>query len=337
MPARVAINGFGRIGRCLARIMAAGGLDLELAAINSRADSERDVHLLRFDSVHGAFPGTVEARDDDLILNGRQVRVTRILEPDRLPWKDLGVDIVLESTGAFRDRLSSEGHLRAGAQKVILSAPGKGLDGTFVVGVNHHDYNPARHHIVSNASCTTNCLAPVVKVLNDNFGIEHGLMTTIHSYTMDQRLLDGSHSDLRRARAAALSMVPTSTGAARAVTQVIPELEGRLDGLAVRVPTPNVSLVDFVARVRKPTTTAEVNRTFMAAQAGALKGILQVSDLPLVSVDFRGSSYSAIVDAEFTSVMGENLVKVLAWYDNEMGFSHRLLDLAMHLGRQLSV
>ncbi len=336
MPVRVAINGFGRIGRCLARIIATAGKDLELLAINSRADIERDVHLFKYDSIHGRFPGKAEARGDNLVINDREVRVTRLLEPESLPWKELGVQVVLESTGAFRDRASNEGHLKAGAQKVIIAAPGKKIDATFVYGVNHRDYDPQRHQIVSNASCTTNCLAPVVKVLHDNFGVEHGLMTTCHSYTMDQRLLDGSHSDLRRARAAALSMVPTSTGAARAVTEVIPELKGRLDGLAIRVPTPNVSIIDLVATLKKSTSVDEVNRAFVAAQEGELKGILAVSTEPLVSIDHNGSPFSAVVDAELTNVMGGNLVKVMAWYDNEMGFSHRMLDLAVHLGRQLT-
>jgi glyceraldehyde 3-phosphate dehydrogenase len=336
MATRIAINGFGRIGRCLARIIAKGDQDVHLVAINSRADSELDVHLLRYDSVHGVFDGTVEFRDESLIINGKAARVTRILEPDKLPWKELGVDIVLESTGAFRDRASNEGHLRAGAQKVILSAPGKGIDATLVYGVNHQTYDPAKHTVVSNASCTTNCLAPVVKVLHENFGIEKGLMTTVHSYTMDQRLLDGSHSDLRRGRAAALSMIPTSTGAARAVTLVMPELTGRLDGLAIRVPTPNVSIVDFVATVAKATTKEEVNQAFAAAHEGALKGVLHLCTQALVSIDFNGSPFSAVVDAELTKVMDGNLVKVMAWYDNEMGFSHRMLDLAVYIGRQLT-
>ena len=333
MPLKVAINGFGRIGRCLARIIFTKVKDVELVAINSRAGAEVHAHLLRHDSVHGPFPGTVEAHPDRLVINGTDVHLTQIDDmPERLPWREMGVQVVLESTGAFRDRASIEGHLRAGAKKVVLSAPGKKIDATFVYGVNHQTYDPARHHIVSNASCTTNCLAPVVKVLNDNFGVEHGLMTTVHSYTMDQRLLDGSHSDLRRARAAALSMVPTSTGAARAVTEVIPELKGRLDGLAVRVPTPNVSIVDFVAVVRKSTMKEEVNQAFAAAAQGALQGVLTVSAEPLVSIDFNGSTYSAIVDADLTNVMAGTLVKVMAWYDNEMGFSHRMVDLAVHLG-----
>jgi len=336
MAVRVAINGFGRIGRCLARIIAKGDKEVQLVAINSRADSERDVYFFRYDSVHGTFPGTVEFRNESLIINGREAKVTRILEPDKLPWGQLGVDIVLEATGAFRDRESAAGHLRAGAKKVILSAPGKQIDATFVYGVNHQTFDPAKHTVVSNASCTTNCLAPVVKVLHDNFGIDKGLMTTVHSYTMDQRLLDGSHSDLRRGRAAALSMVPTSTGAARAVTLVIPELKGRLDGLSIRVPTPNVSLVDFVAIVNKATTKEEVNQAFAAAQEGALKGVLHLCTQALVSIDFNGSSYSSIVDAELTNVLDGNLVKVMAWYDNEMGFSNRMLDLAVYMGQHLT-
>jgi glyceraldehyde 3-phosphate dehydrogenase len=333
MPVRIAINGFGRIGRCLARLMI-GIPELELVAVNSRADTARDVHLLRYDSVHGPFPGKVEGRGESLYINGREVRLTRTLQPQNLPWKDLGIDIVLESTGAFRDRAANEGHLAAGAKKVILAAPGKKIDATFVYGVNHRLYDPQKHHIVSNASCTTNCLAPVVKVLHENFGVLHGLMTTVHSYTMDQRLLDGSHEDLRRARAAALSMVPTSTGAAKAVTEVIPELKGRLDGLSVRVPTPNVSLVDFVCTVEKSATREEVNQALIAAQEGELKGVLSVCFEPLVSIDFNGSIFSSVVDADLTNVMGGNLVKVMSWYDNEMGFSRRMLDLAAFIGRR---
>ena len=245
------------------------------------------------------------------------------------------MDIVMESTGAFRDRASNEGHLRAGAQRVILGAPGKKLDATLVYGVNHRDFDPARHQIISNGSCTTNCLAPVVKVLHDAFGFEYGLVTTCHSYTMDQRLLDGSHSDFRRARAACLSMIPTSTGAARAVTEVLPALAGRLDGLSVRVPTPNVSLVDLVATLTRPTSREEVNQAFVEAAAGSLRGVLAVSFEPLVSTDYNGSSFSAVVDAELTKVVGGTLVKVMAWYDNEMGFSNRMLDLAAYIGRHV--
>ncbi|OGR27818.1 MAG: type I glyceraldehyde-3-phosphate dehydrogenase [Desulfobacca sp. RBG_16_60_12] len=336
MAVRVAINGFGRIGRCLTRLMATTDKDLELVAINSRADIARDIHLFTYDSVHGRFPGVVAAHGENLVINDREVRVTRVLDPEGLPWRELGVDIVLESTGAFRDRASNEGHLRAGAQRVILGAPGKKLDATFVYGVNHQDFDPTRHRIISNASCTTNCLAPVVKVLHDAFGLEYGLMTTCHSYTMDQRLLDGSHSDLRRARAACLSMIPTSTGAARAVTEVLPELTGRLDGLSVRVPTPNVSLVDLVATVTRAASKEAVNQAFVAAQEGFLKGVLAVSFEPLVSTDYNGSGYSAVVDAELTNVMGGALVKVMAWYDNEMGFSNRMLDLAAYVGRHVT-
>ena len=332
MPIRVAINGFGRIGRCLARIIATEVKDVELVAINSRAGAKVHAHLLRHDSVHGSFPGTVEAKSDSLIINGKEVHLTQIDDPEKLPWKEMDIRVVLESTGAFRDRASVSGHLEAGAKRVILAAPGKKIDATFVYGVNHKTFDPDKHFVVSNASCTTNCLAPVVKVLHDNFEIEHGHMTTVHSYTMDQRLLDGSHSDLRRARAAALSMVPTSTGAARAVTEVIPELHGRLDGLAVRVPTPNVSIVDFGCNVIRSTSREEVNQAFFAAQEGDLKEVLYVETDPLVSVDFNGSPYSATVDAELTTVMGGNLVKVMAWYDNEMGFSHRMLDLAVYIG-----
>ena len=332
---RVAINGFGRIGRCLTRLMVGSGMDLELVAINSRADIARDIHLFTYDSVHGRFSGTVSAHGENLIINGREVRVTRVLDPEALPWKELGVNIVLESTGAFRDRASNEGHLRVGAQRVILGAPGKIVDATLVYGVNHRDFDPARHRIISNASCTTNCLAPVVKVLHDAFGLEYGLVTTIHSYTMDQRLLDGSHSDFRRARAACLSMIPTSTGAARAVSEVLPALAGRLDGLSIRVPTPNVSMVDLVATVPRAVSKEEVNQAFVAAAAGPLAGILSVSFEPLVSTDYNGSGFSAVVDAELTNVMGGTLVKVMAWYDNEMGFSSRMLDLAAYVGRHV--
>jgi glyceraldehyde 3-phosphate dehydrogenase len=335
MAVKVAVNGFGRIGRCLTRLLATTDKGLELVAINSRADITRDIHLFTYDSVHGRFQGRVAPRGDNLMINDREVQVTRVLNPEGLPWKDLGVDIVLESTGAFRDRASNEGHLKAGAKRVILGAPGKKLDGTFVYGVNHEEYDPARHQIISNASCTTNCLAPVVKVLHETWGFEYGLMTTCHSYTMDQRLLDGSHSDFRRARAACLSMIPTSTGAARAVTEVLPALAGRLDGLSVRVPTPNVSLVDLVATVARPTSKEQVNEAFVAAQEGFLRGVLAVSFEPLVSTDYNGAGYSAVVDAELTNVMGGTLVKVMAWYDNEMGFSNRMLDLAAYVGGRM--
>ncbi|MGQ9921455.1 MAG: type I glyceraldehyde-3-phosphate dehydrogenase [Desulfobacca sp.] len=337
MPVRVAINGFGRIGRCVARIIFSGQQEVELVAINSRGDIGSSALLFKYDSIHGTFPGTVEAKTDSLVINGREVQITRFDDPRKLPWKDLQVDIVLESTGAFRDRAANEGHLVAGAKRVIVGAPGKKLDATFVMGVNHQTYDPLRHIIVSNASCTTNCLAPVVKVLHQVFGVEHGLMTTVHSYTMDQRLLDGSHHDPRRARAAALSMVPTSTGAAKAVAEVLPELKGKLDGLSVRVPTANVSLVDFNAIVKKATTAEEVNQVFQEAAAGELQGILQVVTLPLVSSDYNGCQFSASVDAPLTAVMQGTMVKVMAWYDNEMGFSTRMIDLAAYMGQRLGV
>jgi glyceraldehyde 3-phosphate dehydrogenase len=291
--------------------------------------------LFQYDSIHGTFPGTVAAGSEKLIINGRDVHVTRMDDPRKLPWQEMGVDIVLESTGVFRDRAGNEGHLAAGAKKVIIGAPGKKVDATFVMGVNEDTYDPKNHVIVSNASCTTNCLAPVVKVLDQNFGVNYGLMTTVHSYTMDQRLLDGSHQDPRRARAAALSMVPTTTGAAKAVAEVLPELKGKLDGISVRVPTANVSVVDFNAMVRKSTTIEAVNEAFQQAAAGRLQGILQVVTKPLVSCDYNGCPFSASLDAELTMVMQGNMVKVMAWYDNEMGFSNRMINLAAYMGQRL--
>jgi glyceraldehyde 3-phosphate dehydrogenase len=336
MPIRIAINGFGRIARCLARIIFTEGMDLEVVVMNSRSTADTLAHLLKYDSLHGIFPGVVEAEPGKLLINGRQVTILQMEAlPEELPWRDLGVQLVLEATGAFRDGLTVAGHLRAGAQKVLLAGPGKEMDGTFVFGVNHTAYDPDRHNVISNASCTTNCLAQLVKVLHENFGIEHGLMTTIHSYTMDQRLLDGSHKDRRRGRAATLSIVPTSTGAATLVDEVIPELKGRLDGVALRVPTPVVSIVDFIASVEKSTSQEEVNQAFVEAANGELQGILEVSRDPLVSVDYTGSYFSAIVDAPLTKVMNSRLVKVMAWYDNEMGFAHRMLDMAHYMGRWL--
>ena len=336
MPIRIAINGFGRIARCLARIIFTEGMDLEVVVMNSRSTADTLAHLLKYDSLHGIFPGVVEAEPGKLLINDRQVTILqKEALPEELPWRDLGVQLVLEATGAFRDGPTVAGHLRAGAQKVLLAGPGKEMDGTFVFGVNHTAYDPDRHNVISNASCTTNCLAQLVKVLHENFGIEHGLMTTIHSYTMDQRLLDGSHKDRRRGRAAALSIVPTSTGAATLVDEVIPELKGRLDGVALRVPTPVVSIVDFIASVEKSTSQEEVNQAFVEAANGELQGILEVSQDPLVSVDYTGSYFSAIVDAPLTKVMNSRLVKVMAWYDNEMGFAHRMLDMALYMGRWL--
>jgi glyceraldehyde 3-phosphate dehydrogenase len=338
MPIKVAINGFGRIGRFLLRIIAQRQeKDIEVVAINSRADSSVLAHLLRYDSVHGPFSGTVEARAHALTVNGKEVAITGITDDlSRLPWRDLGVDIVLEATGKFRDKESNLKHLQAGAQKVIIGAPGKNVDATIVMGVNEEIYQPDKHHIISNASCTTNCLAPVAKVLHDAFGIEHGLMTTVHSYTMDQRILDGSHKDLRRARAAGMSIVPTTTGAAVAVTKVIPELEGKLDGLSVRVPTPDVSLVDLVAEMSKEVTKEDINSALKEAAQGKLKGILAYSTEPLVSVDYASSPYSAIVDAPLTNVIGGRMAKVIAWYDNESGFSYRMVDLVLYMGKYLT-
>ena len=337
MPLKLAINGFGRIGRCMARVLFKENLDLDLVAVNSRSTPKILAHLLKYDSVHGIFDGQVDFESDKLIVNGRGITLPQMdAVPEELPWRDLGVQLVLESTGVFRDGPTASGHIRAGAQKAIIAAPGKDIDGTFVYGVNQHDYDPDRHHVVSNASCTTNCLAPLAFVLNNTLGIEHGLMTTAHSYTMSQRLLDGSHKkDMRRARAAAVSIVPTSTGAATAVGEVIPELQGRLDGVALRIPTPDVSIVDFTVLVKKSTSKEEVNQIFTQAAQGEMQGILAVSQEPLVSVDYTGSYFSAIVDAPLTNVMQGNLVKVMAWYDNEMGFARRMLDLAAYIGDRL--
>lgn len=334
MAARIGINGFGRIGRCALRV----GLDhpeVDYIAINDITDPETLAHLLKYDSVHGVLPQEVKATKDGIRVGDKEIKVLSVKDPAQLPWKDLGVDIVMESTGLFRDRESAAKHLTAGAKKVIISAPGKKPDITMVLGVNDDMYDPANHHIISNASCTTNCLAPVAKVLLENFGIQKGLMTTIHSYTNDQRILDLPHKDLRRARAAALSMIPTTTGAATAVSLVLPALKGKLDGLAIRVPTPNVSLVDLVATLEKEVTVEDVNGALKKAAATTLQGILHFSEAPLVSCDFNGSRYSSIVDAENTGVIGGNMVKVLSWYDNEMGYSSRMNDLAIFLTKRL--
>lgn len=336
MSVKVAINGFGRVGRYLVRVCA-GREDIEVVAINSRANPEVLAHLLRYDSVHGPFPGKVEVKDNFLIVNGMEIVITSVTgDLNALPWGDMGVDIVFESTGKFRKKAECSGHLDAGAKKVIIAAPGKGVDGTFVMGVNEQSYDPQKHHIVSNASCTTNCLAPVVKVLHDAFKINRGFMTTIHAYTMDQRLLDGSHKDLRRARAAALSIIPTTTGAARAVTEVIPDLKGKMDGVALRVPTPNVSVVDFVGEVSRNVTIAEVNEALKTASRGPLKDIMAFCEEELVSVDFTSSPYSSIVDAPLTNVIDGNLVKIFAWYDNESGYACRMRDLAIYMGKKLT-
>ena len=334
MSIKIGINGFGRIGRMVFR-MALKHPDLEVVAVNDLMDTPTLAHLLTYDSVHGRIDAEVNPAGDAIRVGGKPVAVTAAKDPARLPWSEMGVDIVAECTGLFRDADSAGKHLDAGARKVIISAPAKGPDATIVMGVNHSQYDPRNHHIVSNASCTTNCLAPVAKVLLENFGIRWGLMTTIHSYTGDQRLLDFPHKDLRRARAAALSMIPTTTGAAKAVALVLPELSGKLDGLAVRVPTPNVSLVDLVATVEKDgVTAADVNEVMKAASEGALSGILGYSEAPLVSCDFNGSTLSSVVDAETTYAMG-NMVKVLSWYDNELGYASRMVDLAALMGRQL--
>jgi len=334
MSVRLAISGFGRVGRYLVRACL-GNEDIEIVAVNTRAKPAVLAHLLKYDSVHGKFPAEVSADEEGMIVNGKKIKVLgATTNAADLPWRDLGIDVLVESTGKFTKREDLTGHISAGAKKVILAAPGKGMDGTFVMGVNEDTYDPSRHNIVSNASCTTNCLAPIAKVLNDNFGIVKGLMTTVHSYTMDQRLLDGSHKDLRRSRAAAMSIIPTSTGAAAAVAEVIPALQGKLDGLALRVPTPNVSLVDLSVELGRTVTVNDVNAALQEAASGSLKGILQFCEEELVSIDFMSSSYSSIVDAGLTKVIAGNFVKVFSWYDNESGFSCRIRDLALYMSRK---
>ncbi len=335
MAIKVGINGFGRVGRLLTRILAKGHEHLELVAVNARADSFQLAHLLKYDSVHRTYDATVDYEDEALIIDGRRVAVTRRPTPDQIPWGELGVELVFETTGKFKKREQCQGHLDSGARKVVLGAPGKGVDTTIVMGVNHQTYDPQQHHVVSNASCTTNCLAPIAKVLHETFTIEHGLMTTIHAVTMSQRILDGSLKDIRRARAAWMSMIPTTTGAAKAVTQVIPELEGKLDGMAIRVPTPDVSLVDLTCRLATETTAEEVNQALRQAAEGPLKGILTVTEVPLVSVDYTSNPYSSIVDAPLTQVIDRRLAKVLAWYDNEMGFACRMVDLAAYMAQSM--
>jgi len=333
MAVRVGINGFGRIGRNVLRAaVMAQQTALEFVGVNDITDTKTLAHLLKYDSVHGRFPGTVEAKGDNLVVNGREIRVTAIKEPEKLPWKEQGVELVLESTGRFTDRESAAKHLTAGAKKVVISAPAKGEDLTICMGVNEKKYDPAKHHVISNASCTTNCLVPVVKVILDNWGLVHGFMTTVHSYTNDQQILDLPHKDLRRARAAALSIIPTTTGAAKATSLVIPEVKGKLDGVSLRVPTPDVSLVDLTVEVEKKTTIEEVNAAFKKAAQGELKGILDVSDEPLVSVDYIGNLFSSVVDSKSTNVIDGTLVHVSSWYDNEMGYSARCVDLLAYLG-----
>jgi len=326
MALRVAINGFGRIGRMVLR-HALREKNIQIVAINDLSEPKILAHLFKYDSVHETFPGKVETGDGLMIVNGKQIKVFAVKNPDELPWKSESIDVVLESTGHFTARDQAELHLKAGAGKVIISAPATDPDITIVMGVNDSMYDPERHFIISNASCTTNCLAPVVKVLHENFGIEKGLVTTVHSYTNDQRILDLPHKDLRRARAAALSMIPTATGAARAISLVLPELKGKLDGMAIRVPTPNVSVVDLVASLSKKTDADKINTALKKASRGSMKGILDITDEPLVSIDFNGNPHSSIVDGQSTKVIEGNLVKVISWYDNETGFSRRLLDL----------
>lgn len=333
MTIKIGINGFGRIGRNVFRA-ALTNPEVEVVAVNDLTDARTLAHLLKYDSVHGVLHADIKAREDSFSVNEKTVRVLAQKEPAALPWRDLGVNMVVESTGRFTEGKAAAAHLEAGAPKVIISAPGKNVDATIVMGVNQNQYDPDQHHIVSNASCTTNCLAPLVKVLHDRFGIKEGLMTTVHSYTNDQQILDLPHKDLRRARAAGVSIIPTTTGAAKAVGLVIPELAGKLNGLSLRVPTPNVSVVDLVAVVEKSTTIGEVNETLRDMAAGELKGIMAYSDAPLVSKDFYGDSHSSIVDGLSTMVLNGNLVKVLAWYDNEWGYSCRVLDLLLYMAKR---
>jgi glyceraldehyde 3-phosphate dehydrogenase len=337
MTVRVGINGFGRIGRqVLKAILEKYPNDLEIVAFNDLGDLPTMAHLLKYDSNYGRFPGTVEVADNGLVVNGKLIKAFNEKDPAKLPWGDLGVDIVIEGTGVFTSREKCQPHLDAGAKKVIITAPAKGaIDLTIVIGVNDYMYDSAQHHVVSNASCTTNCLAPAAKVVHDNFVIKRGLMTTIHAYTNDQRILDLPHKDLRRARAAALSMIPTTTGAARAVALVIPDLKGKFDGLAVRVPTSTVSLVDFVAEVEKEVTTEQLHAAFKAAAEGPMKGILGFEEEPLVSIDFKGDDRSSIVDAGSTSAFQGTMVKVMAWYDNEWGYSVRTADLCKLMADKL--
>jgi glyceraldehyde 3-phosphate dehydrogenase len=335
MATRVGINGFGRIGRLglKAMLQRAEGA-LEVVAVNDLTDAATNAHLFKYDSSYGIYAGTVEARGDTILIDGAPIKVLAERDPARIPWGALGVEIVIESTGLFTDAEKARAHLTAGAKKVIISAPAKNEDVTIVLGVNEGWYDPAKHHIISNASCTTNCVAPVIKVLQDRFGVSRGLMTTVHSYTNDQKILDVFHKDLRRARAAALNLIPTTTGAAKVVGVVIPELKGKLHGIAIRVPTPTVSLVDFVADVKTRVTVETVNQAYRDAAEGSLKGLLQYCTEPLVSTDFKGSPYSAILDSLSTMVLDDTMVKVLAWYDNEWGYSCRLADLAAFVARK---
>ncbi|HHY60433.1 MAG TPA: ArsJ-associated glyceraldehyde-3-phosphate dehydrogenase [Clostridia bacterium] len=333
MSVKVAINGFGRIGRLVFRA-AAQHPEIDIVAVNDLTNAETNAHLLKYDSMHGIWDADVKAVDGAIEVNGKQVKVLAEKDPANLPWKDLGVDVVVESTGLFTDANKAKAHLEAGAKKVIISAPAKNEDITIVLGVNEDKYDPAQHHIISNASCTTNCLAPVAKVLHEQFVIKKGLMTTVHAYTNDQRILDQAHKDLRRARAAGMSIIPTTTGAAKAVALVLPELKGKLNGFAMRVPVPNVSVVDLVAEVEKATTVEEVNQALKEAAEGPLKNILGFSELPLVSSDFNGDPRSSIVDGLSTMVIEGNLVKVVAWYDNEWGYSNRVAELIVYIAQK---
>ncbi|MSP13269.1 MAG: type I glyceraldehyde-3-phosphate dehydrogenase [Chloroflexi bacterium] len=336
MTVKVAINGFGRIGRqVLKAFLDYHANDVDVVAINDLFDTHTNAHLFKYDSNYGRFSGTVEARENALVINGDEIRVLAERDPAKLPWKDLGADIVIESTGVFTDAVKAKAHLDAGARKVIISAPAKNEDLTICLGVNEEKYDSSKHNIISNASCTTNCLAPVAKVLHDNYGIVRGLMTTIHSYTNDQRILDLAHKDLRRSRAAALNIIPTTTGAAQAVALVIPELKGKFDGFAMRVPTPTVSVVDFVVEMQKSATPEQINDAFRKYAAGRGNGILAVSDEPLVSMDFKGDTHSSIVDGELTMVLDGNMAKVVSWYDNEWGYSCRTAELAIYMGYRL--
>ncbi len=330
MKIKIGINGFGRIGRNVLR----AGLkreDLEFVAVNDLTDAQTLAHLLKYDSVHGKLGTKVEAKKDVLVIDGKEIKVFALKDPAQLPWKNLGVDVVLESTGKFTDRAGGTKHMEAGAKKVVVSAPAKDPDVSIVLGVNEKDYDPSKHHILSMGSCTTNCLAPIAKILVDEFGVEYGLMTTIHSYPNDQVILDFPHRDLRRARAAAMSMIPTTTGAATALSLVIPSLKGKMDGMSIRVPTPNVSVVDLVAWLKKETTTEEVNRVLKSYAKGKLNGILDFCEEPLVSIDFNGNPHSSIVDGPSTKVIGGRMVKIISWYDNEWGFSNRLVELFSYL------
>jgi glyceraldehyde 3-phosphate dehydrogenase len=327
MATKIGVNGFGRIGRLVVRAILKNKIDLDIVAVNDLTDTKTLAHLFKYDSIHGIFPGTVEHDEESIILDGDKIKVLSIRNPAELPWKDLGADIVLESTGLFGHSDKASAHLTAGAKRVIISQPAKGDVKTIVMGVNDHEYDPAKHKLLSTASCTTNCLAPLAKVIDENFGIVKGLMTTIHAYTNDQRILDLPHSDLRRARAAAMSMIPTKTGAAEAVGLVLPNLQGKLTGGAIRVPTPDVSLVDLVAELNKEATDKDINAAMKSAADGPLKGILEYCAEPLVSIDFTGNPASSIFDALSTKVIDKKLVKVLAWYDNEWGFSNRVVDL----------